>query len=167
MIHPLAHVENAHIGEGTRVWQFASVIRGAHLGTDCNIASGTTIDGAILGHGCIVGHNCSINPGVVIGDNVFIGPLVTFCNDGWPSVSKEGFNLPSMLGGNFVTIKVEDDVSIGAGVTILPGVTIGRGSMIGAGVVLERNIPPGSVYWRNGTWSAISDEKRLRMRSTR
>jgi acetyltransferase-like isoleucine patch superfamily enzyme len=168
MIHPLALVENSHVGARTRVWQFASVIRGAHLGADCNIASGATIDGAKLGDHCIVGHNCSINPGVVIGNNVFIGPLVTFCNDGWPSVSKEGFDLDSMLSRKFISILIEDDVSIGAGAILMPGVTLGRGSMIGAGVIVERSIPPGSTYWRNGTWSSMEPgQLRKRMRSAR
>lgn len=43
------------------------------------------------------------------------------------------------------TIRVEDDVWIGAGATILSGVTIGRGSVIGAGSVVVRDIPPYSV----------------------
>ena len=42
-------------------------------------------------------------------------------------------------------IIVEDDVWVGARVTILKGVTIGRGSVIAAGSVVTRDIPPGVV----------------------
>jgi maltose O-acetyltransferase len=40
---------------------------------------------------------------------------------------------------------IEDDVWVGARVTILRGVTIGRQSVIGAGSVVTRDIPPGVV----------------------
>jgi maltose O-acetyltransferase len=39
-------------------------------------------------------------------------------------------------------IIIEDDVWIGARVTILPGVKIGRGAIIGAGSVVTSDIPP-------------------------
>ena len=42
-------------------------------------------------------------------------------------------------------ITIEDNVWIGAGVTVLDGVTIGEGSVIGAGSVVTRSIPPRSV----------------------
>lgn len=42
-------------------------------------------------------------------------------------------------------IIIEDDVWIGANVTILKGVTIGRGSVIGAGSVVSKCIPPMSI----------------------
>ncbi|MBK07112.1 MAG: hypothetical protein CL920_16495 [Deltaproteobacteria bacterium] len=42
-------------------------------------------------------------------------------------------------------IHIEDDVWIGANVTILKGVTIGRGSVIGAGSVVTKDIPPMSI----------------------
>ena len=43
------------------------------------------------------------------------------------------------------SITIEDDVWIGAGVTILAGVTIGRGSVIGAHSLVTKDIPPMSV----------------------
>jgi maltose O-acetyltransferase len=42
-------------------------------------------------------------------------------------------------------IVIEDDVWLGAGVTVLPGVRIGRGSVIGAGSVVTRDIPPWAI----------------------
>ena len=42
-------------------------------------------------------------------------------------------------------IKIEDDVWLGVGSTVLDGVTIGKGSVIGAGAVVTKNIPPYSI----------------------
>ena len=43
---------------------------------------------------------------------------------------------------NEADIRVEDDVWIGANVTVLMGVRIGRGCVIAAGAVLTKSIPP-------------------------
>lgn len=43
------------------------------------------------------------------------------------------------------TITVEEDVRIGANVTLLPGVTLGRGCRIGACSVVTKNIPPYAI----------------------
>lgn len=42
-------------------------------------------------------------------------------------------------------VVIEDDVWIGANVTILKGVTIGRGSVVAAGAVVTKSFPPYSV----------------------
>lgn len=47
------------------------------------------------------------------------------------------------------TVIVEEDVSIGANVTLLPGVTVGRGAQIGACSVVTKNVPPYSVVAGN------------------
>lgn len=44
---------------------------------------------------------------------------------------------------------VEEDVWIGANVTLMPGVTIGRGANIGAGSVVRFNVPPYSIVLGN------------------
>jgi UDP-2-acetamido-3-amino-2,3-dideoxy-glucuronate N-acetyltransferase len=162
MIHHLAHVENSTIGKGSKVWQFASVIRGAEVGDDCNIASSVIIDGAILGNGCLIGHGSSINPGTRLGDNVFVGPLVTICNDRWPRVGKDGFDISALLNGA-VTVDVGDDVSIGAGVQVLPGVTIGAGAVIAAGSTVTRNVKPHHLHKRSGEMVPLAARSPERM----
>ena len=42
-------------------------------------------------------------------------------------------------------INIEEDVWLGAGVTVLSGVTVGRGSVIGAGSVVSKDIPSYSI----------------------
>lgn len=136
MIHPLADVQTDQIGEGTRIWQFAVVLKGAKIGYDCNICAHTFIENDV-----VVGDNVTIKCGVQlwdglrIGNNVFIGPNVTFCNDKHPSSGNRDFVcLPTMI---------EDEVSIGANATILPGVRLGRGCVVGAGAVVTKDVPPG------------------------
>ncbi len=43
-------------------------------------------------------------------------------------------------------IVLEDDVWLGAGVTVLPGVTIGKGAVIAANSVVMDNIPPYEIW---------------------
>ena len=49
------------------------------------------------------------------------------------------------LPGNDAAVVIEDDVWIGANVTILKGVTIGHGSVIAAGAVVTQSFPPYSI----------------------
>ena len=141
------------IGEGTKVWQFASVIREASIGSDCSIGSCAIVDGARVGNGCLIGHGASIHPGSILGDRVFVGPGAVLCNDNWPRTHKRGFNLalPSVV--------IEDDASIGANATVLAGVTIGKGAMIAAGAVVTRDVPPRYIYMANGVVNPITDEE--------
>ena len=46
-------------------------------------------------------------------------------------------------------IVVEDDVWIGANVTLLPGTIIGRGATVGAGSVVRTKIPPYAIVAGN------------------
>lgn len=99
-----------------------------------------------------VGDESFINAGahvsgdVRIGDRVMIGPGVTLLS------GRHLFNLPGRLPRylrasvdnpeQLATLRVEDDVWIGAGSIVLGGVTVGQGSVLGAGAVASRDIPP-------------------------
>jgi acetyltransferase-like isoleucine patch superfamily enzyme len=162
-IHHKAHVQDSSIGARTKVWQFASITRGTVLGEDCNIAPFAVLDGAKFGNGCIISMHVAMGPGFEVGDRVFIGPSVVFCNDGWPTVSKEGFDADKLRNG-FVTIRVGDDAGIGAGAVILPGVTIGKGAFVAAGAVCDRSIPEYHLFTRTGVIRPLPDNRR-RMRA--
>lgn len=162
-IHPMAHVEGATLGARTRVWQFASVIRGAKLGEDCVVGDGAIVDGATIGDRCLIGHGSAINPGIIIGDDVFVGPGVVLCNDAWPTVDKAGF-APELFEGGFVTLRIEDGASLGARAVVLPGIVIGGGAMVAAGSIVTQDVPPHSI-WKDGRLEAIDprrDKKRMR-----
>lgn len=164
MIHPLALVGDVIIGDGTKVWQFASVLRGAVIGHHCTIGSCSIVDGAVLGDFCLVSHGASLNPGLVAGNFVFFGPNCTICNDRRPMAEKTGFE-PEKLFDGFVTVRIEDGASIGANAVVLPGVKIGSGAMVAAGAVARANVPANHLLCRNGTVEPIRTEwRKKRMR---
>lgn len=96
-----------------------------------------------IGDSVVIGDNVKIQAfsfipnGVTIGNNVFIGPHVCFTNDKHP---------PSDVVSETV---VEDDVRIGANVTVLPGIKLGKGCMIGAGSVVTKDVPAGETWVGN------------------
>jgi UDP-2-acetamido-3-amino-2,3-dideoxy-glucuronate N-acetyltransferase len=160
-IHPAAHVdrESVTIGARTKVWQFASVIRGAAVGDDCSIASCAIVDGAELGDRCIVSHGAFIDPGMTIGNDVFIGPHVALCNDFWPRVSKDGwYDVRDLIDGKVIVTQICDGASIGANAVLMPGVRIGEHCMIAAGAVVTGDVPSGHLYGRDGVYRPIKHE---------
>lgn len=164
-IHPLACVGDAKIGARTKVWQFATVIRGTVLGEDCNVASCATLDGPRFGDRCIISQGVAMGPGFLIGDDVFIGPNVTVCNDMWPSVGKAGFDVDALRSGEYV-VRIGNRVSIGANAVILPGVNIGDDAVIAAGAVVKGYVPDNGLFRRDGEIIGIHRrwrENRMRM----
>lgn len=141
-IHHLADVSDCEIGEGTRIWQFVVVLKGATIGSGCNICAQTLIEGdVVIGDRVTIKSGVQIWDGSRIGDDVFIGPNVTFSNDLYPK-SKQ---YPEKFQG--VTIK--NGASIGANATILPGITIGEKALIGAAAVVTKDVPARAVLVGN------------------
>lgn len=163
-IHSLALTDKSiSLGELTRVWAFASVIRGARFGRNCNIASGATIDGSVFGHDCIVCHNVAMGPGFVFGNGCFVGPNTTIANDSWPRAHRERFN-PAEYRDRPAVI-VEDGATIGANCVILPGVRIGKNAMIAAGAVVSKDVPADMLYGVSNRMAPIGNEhEKVRMR---
>lgn len=156
--------DQVSIGARTRVWQFASVIRGAIIGADCSIGGCAIVDAAVVGDRCLVGHGAQLHPGTKLGNDVFVGPGVIVCNDRWPRVGKDGFDAGALLARKMVTVDIADGVSIGAGAIILPGVVIGAGSVIAAGAVVTHSMPPCSLWKRKGGWVPLSARRPQRLR---
>src|SRR6266540_2997545 len=81
-IHPSALVETESIGDGTRVWAFAHVMKGARIGGDCNVGDHSFVEsGVTIGDDVTIKNGVSIWEGVDIGDKVFIGPNAAFTKD--------------------------------------------------------------------------------------
>ena len=141
-IHPLADVQSVTIGEGTQIWQYAVILKGAKIGKDCNINCHTFIENDVK-----IGNKVTIKSGIYlwdsieIGNDVFIGPNVTFVNHNYPR-SKQ------YLEDKKRTI-IHDFVSIGAASIILSGINIGEYAMIGAGSVVTKSIPPYALVMGN------------------
>lgn len=156
MIHAQAFVSESSVGEGTAVWQFASLIRGSRVGKGCSIGSCSVVDGAIVGDFSCVGHGAQVHPGTVVFSQVFIGPGAIICNDRWPRTSKTGFEFDRLK--ERPTVVIEEGASIGAGAIILPGVRIGKGGMVAAGVVCGVDVPAGMLLRRDGTLEPMPDD---------
>jgi acetyltransferase-like isoleucine patch superfamily enzyme len=148
-----------HIG-GQGIIRAGTVIyAGTTIGAGFNAGHGAVIrERNVIGDRCSVGSNAVLEPGntigngtrihsqcflenVTLGDRVFLGPGVVFTDDPHPACPRY---LDCVLGAT-----VEDDVSIGGNVTVLPGVRIGAGSLIGAGAVVTRNVERGVVVGGN------------------
>lgn len=161
-IHPKAHVEGSTVGARSKVWQFASVIRGAIVGDDCNLATGACLDGSQIGDRVIIGHNVAMGPGFRVFDDVFVGPGVVLCNDMWPRAWKDGFDASRFNAVSYAVI-IESRASIGANSVVLPGVRIGFGSMIAAGSVVTKDVPA-KCLWKGGEIVQRNISERTRMR---
>jgi len=140
--HELSDVRSSAIGHDTRIWQYAVVLEGARIGSNCNINCHTFIENDV-----VIGDNVTVKSGVYIWDgirvenDVFIGPNVTFVNDKFPRSRK--------YPARFIGSHVMKGASIGAGATILGGITIGRFSMVGAGAVVTKDVPDFALVYGN------------------
>jgi len=143
-IHPTSIVDTQHIGQKTRIWAFANIMKDVHIGADCNIGSHCFIEsGAMIGNNVIIKNGSMIWEGVTLDDGVFVGPGVLFTNDRHPRsrllpqarrrYDTQGWPLPTL---------VRRGASIGAGAIIIAGITIGEFAMVGAGAVVTYDVPP-------------------------
>ena len=143
VINQLAFVHpDAEIGDGTFVWQFATVLPGAKIGRDCNLNAHTLVEGgAVVGNRVTLKCGVYVWSGITLEDDVFCGPNATFTNDKRPRSKQHPDSFPQTL--------VRKGASIGAGAIILPGLTIGEGAMIGAGAVVTKDVPAGETWVGN------------------
>jgi UDP-2-acetamido-3-amino-2,3-dideoxy-glucuronate N-acetyltransferase len=152
LIHPLAFVEATEIGDGTRVWAFAQVMKGAIVGADCNIGGHAFIEGgALLGDRVTVKNQVMIWSGVTIEDDVFLGPGVIFTNDRRPRSPRMPevagrYRAPELWLG---PTRVCRGASLGAGAIVLCDLTIGQFALVGAGAVVTRTVAPHALMVGN------------------
>ncbi len=97
------------------------------------------LTGAKIGKHTAIGFEATLDilfpQDITIGRNVIVGYNSTILCHGYLNKVYHRGN-----------VTIEDDVSIGAGCTILPGVTIGKGAIIGAMSLVNRDVPPGE-FW--------------------
>ena len=127
--------------------QAGEVKTGKHF----NIKKGVYI-AAVNGGKIIIGDNVSINRNCIlvchdmisIGNDVQIGPNTIFYDH------DHNFNYFGIEKGyKKAPIIIDNNVWIGAGVTVLRGTHIGEGAVIGAGTVLYGEIPAHSLVSQN------------------
>ena len=111
-----------------------------HIGNDCFIGENSYIWSGIsirIGNRVLIGHNC----------NVFDTDVHPFDKDERHIQFKKIFSSghPKNINLHDVEVVIEDDVWIGANVTVLKGTRIGKGAIIGAGSIVTKNIEPFTV----------------------
>ena len=130
--HPLSLVETQDIGCGTRIWAFAHVMKGVHLGANCNVGEHSYIEsGVTIGDDVVIKNGVALWEGVTVENRAFLGPNCVFTNDLFPR---------SKVVNERVQTCVREGASIGANATILCGIEIGRYSLVGAGSVVTRSV---------------------------
>ncbi|MEW6729909.1 MAG: acyltransferase [Acidobacteriota bacterium] len=140
--HETALVESDQIGNGTRIWAYVHVMRGAIIGEHCNICDHSFIEsGAVIGNNVTIKNGVSVWDKVTIEDGVFLGPNAALTNDRWPRSRNPDWQVSETLIGRGATI--------GANATIVCGIRIGAYAMVGAGAVITHDIPAYALCYGN------------------
>jgi acetyltransferase-like isoleucine patch superfamily enzyme len=85
--------------------------------------------------------------GIEIGNKVIMGPNVTIITGEHP-IDLRGryiYDIKEKQPQEDVRVKINDDVCLGAGATILKGVEIGRGAVVAAGSVVKKDVLPYAI----------------------
>ncbi|MCK4666627.1 UDP-3-O-(3-hydroxymyristoyl)glucosamine N-acyltransferase [Candidatus Dependentiae bacterium] len=114
--------ENAYISEGVKLGKDIRIAPLVYIGLNVEIGPGSVIypgvhigDNSIVGGDCIIYQNVSIYDFIEIGDRVIIHSGTVIGSDGFGFATVEGINSKIPQIGKVI---IEDDVEIGANVTI-------------------------------------------------
>jgi len=134
--HESAYVdEPCEIGDGTRIWHFCHVQRGARIGRNCSFGQGCNVaPDVVIGDNVKVQNNVSIYTGTEVEDDVFLGPSCVLTNVSNPrsQVNRHALYERTLL---------RRGCTIGANATIVCGVTVGRYAFVGAGATVTGDVP--------------------------
>ena len=145
-VHQQAAVDpSAQIGAGVAVGAFTVIEQGARIGANTIIYSGCYIGArAVIGDNCLIYPNTTLREETHLGARVIIQPGAVLGSDGYGFATQEGKHHKIPQIGKVV---VEDDVEIGANVTIDRATTgetrIGAGTKIDNLVHIAHNVQIG------------------------
>jgi UDP-2-acetamido-3-amino-2,3-dideoxy-glucuronate N-acetyltransferase len=135
-VHSTAIVhESAILGDGTKVWHFSHIMKGARIsercifGQNCHVANDV-----IIGNNVKIQNNVSIYTGAVIEDDVFLGPSCVLTNVTNPRSQVNRHSL-------YERTIFRRGATVGANSTIVCGIELGRYCFIGAGAVVAKDVP--------------------------
>lgn len=135
-VHETACVdEPCEIGEGTSIWHFSHIMKGAKLGRGCNLGQNVFVASQVeIGDNVKIQNNVSLYEGTVVEDDVFLGPSCVLTNISNPrsQVVRRSLYEPTRL---------KRGCTIGANATIVCGTTVGRYAFIAAGAVVADDVP--------------------------
>ena len=136
--HDSAYVdEPAEIGDGTKIWHFSHIQKGAKIGMNCVFGQNVNVGNNVsIGNNCKIQNNVSIYEGVTLEDYVFCGPSMVFTN-----ILDPKCKYPQAGSDFYIKTLVKEGASIGANATIVCGHTVGKHTLIGAGAVVTKDVP--------------------------
>ncbi len=172
IIRTRAAVENAVIGKKTRFTNAARVVNIVGDKDAISIGDNCVVAGELLtfGYGgkIRIGQWCFVGPGshiwsaneITIGNRVLISHNVDIHDsDSHPIDSAARFEQTKAIftkghprenpGIESAPVRIEDDVWIGFGASVLKGVTIGEGAIVGARSVVTKDVPPYTIVVGN------------------
>ena len=137
-VHESSYIDDdVEIGEGTKIWHFCHIQKGARIGKNCSLGQNVNVSNhVIIGNNVKIQNNVSVYEGVELEDGVFCGPSCVFTNDLTPRAE-----FPKGSTGYKKTL-VKHGASIGVNATIVCGHTIGEYAMVAAGAVVTRDVEP-------------------------
>ncbi|MEQ1598457.1 MAG: bifunctional UDP-N-acetylglucosamine diphosphorylase/glucosamine-1-phosphate N-acetyltransferase GlmU [Methylotenera sp.] len=124
-ILPFTHIDDASIGENSRIGPYARLRPGTTLATETHIGNFVELKNAQVDVGSKINHLSYVGD-TTVGKNVNIGAGTITCN-------YDGAN-------KFRTI-IEDDVFVGSDTQLIAPVTIRRGATIAAGSTITKDAP--------------------------
>jgi UDP-3-O-[3-hydroxymyristoyl] glucosamine N-acyltransferase len=108
--------QNVHLGENVSIWPFVTLQDDVKIGRKSHLYSGVFVgEGSTIGEDCVIYPNVTIRERVTIGNRVIIHPGTVIGSDGFGYVQESGrhHKIPQIG-----TVVIEDDVELGANVTI-------------------------------------------------
>src|SRR5213595_2702134 len=136
--HPASMVESTDVGEGTRIWAFAHVMRGARIGRNCNLGEGVFVEsGVVVGDDVTIKNGVALYDGVTVEDEAFLGPHCVFTNDLRPRSGR--YKRPP---STFLPTRIGRGATLGANATMVCGHSLGAYAMVAAGAVVTKDVAP-------------------------
>ena len=134
--HESSYVDEfCEIGEGTKIWHFTHIQRGARIGSACTIGQNCNIaTDVVIGSNVKIQNNVSIYTGTVIEDDVFLGPSCVLTNVTNPRSQVIRHAL-------YEQTRLRKGCTIGANATIVCGVTVGMYAFVAAGALVSKDVP--------------------------
>ena len=140
-IHKSSFIDQkAQIGDGTKIWHFSHISKGAKIGKRCTLGQNVFVgENVVIGDDVKIQNNVSVYENIIIENDVFCGPSVVFTNIKNPRAT---INQKK----NFSKTIVKKGATLGANSTIVCGNEIGKFSFVGAGALVNKNCKNFGLY---------------------